>query len=285
MRQYILKSITIPMLITCCLLLAGITHADNLQAEDSRLPQPLPTDLASYEYGFNYGEGIKKAIPLMSASNKVLFKHGVMDWLHGKALNISPHLLKEESPTKLKWMEESYVLGMVFAQVSLNISHNLSSNLDYIIAFQASIDAGISLDDNVVNGDIASSKKRGLALLKATSQLKKGIVSAGILYKVVEEGNGHRPDNDARLLLSYTGRLLNGVEFDSKEYINSYPALSSLALVPGLKKALMKMNVGSKWTVVIHPQSAFGSQGYKNLVQPNKIVIYDVELMDIKNFL
>jgi FKBP-type peptidyl-prolyl cis-trans isomerase len=50
-------------------------------------------------------------------------------------------------------------------------------------------------------------------------------------------------------------------------------------LVPGWKKILKVMPVGSHWTLFIPPEMGYGARGVGSTVGPNELLIFDVELL------
>jgi FKBP-type peptidyl-prolyl cis-trans isomerase FklB len=104
---------------------------------------------------------------------------------------------------------------------------------------------------------------------------------SGVLYKVIKEGDGRKPQETDTVEVNYRGALINGTEFDAVE--PGHPAsLKVSQLIPGWKQALNVMPVGSKWQVVIPSQLAYGERGVGNDIGPNEVLVFDLELLAIK---
>ena len=104
----------------------------------------------------------------------------------------------------------------------------------------------------------------------------------GVLYKVVEQGEGPNPTMDSTVTVHYRGTLIDGTEFDSS-YSRKEPAIFSLGgIIPGWQEALQLMSVGSKWEIVIPPQLAYGPQGAPPAIPPSSTLIFEIELLDIE---
>ena len=73
----------------------------------------------------------------------------------------------------------------------------------------------------------------------------------------------------------------SGVIFD-KTYSHTPVIIRISNTIKGWQEALVKMNEGSKWRIFLPPYLAFGNTK-KGIIEPNSIVIYEIELLKIKN--
>jgi FKBP-type peptidyl-prolyl cis-trans isomerase FklB len=100
----------------------------------------------------------------------------------------------------------------------------------------------------------------------------------GLLYKVLDSGDGKVPSADSTVTVHYRGKLVDGSEFDSS-YANDEPATFPLERVmPGFSQALTRMPEGSKWQVVIPPELAYGEHG-AGPIGPNATLVFELELI------
>ncbi len=104
----------------------------------------------------------------------------------------------------------------------------------------------------------------------------------GIYYKVLVEGNGAYPDSTSTVECHYSGKTINGEEFDSSYLRNEPIEFPVNGVIPGWQYILPKMKVGSKWTVVIPSDLAYGPNGAGQAIGPNQTLIFDMELLSIK---
>jgi FKBP-type peptidyl-prolyl cis-trans isomerase FklB len=82
--------------------------------------------------------------------------------------------------------------------------------------------------------------------------------------------------------VNYRGTLIDGTEFDSS-YKRGQPASFQLArIIPGWKEALKLMPTGSKWQIFIPPALAYGTRGSGDKIGPNATLIFEVELLSVK---
>jgi len=126
-------------------------------------------------------------------------------------------------------------------------------------------------------------KKDGMAFL-AENKKKEGVktLASGLQYKVISEGNGKSPKATDTVTLNYRGTLINGYEFDSS-YRRGVPStLLVNGAISGWTEALQLMKVGAKWQLFIPSNLAYGEEGTGNMIGPNASLIFEVELISIK---
>jgi FKBP-type peptidyl-prolyl cis-trans isomerase FklB len=103
---------------------------------------------------------------------------------------------------------------------------------------------------------------------------------SGVLYKSAVEGKGAKPGDTDSVLVNYKGTLISGVEFDGNA--DGKPVTLKVdQLILGWKEALKLMPTGSRWTIVIPPQMAYGARGVGSDIGPNETLVFDVELVAI----
>lgn len=118
----------------------------------------------------------------------------------------------------------------------------------------------------------------------ADNALNVGVetTDSGLQYMVIEEGDGPQPTAEDVVRVHYSGRLVDGTEFDSS-YKRGEPATFQVGgVIPGWQEALKMMKVGSKWRLFIPPERAYGERGAGPIIQPNAVLIFDVELLAIE---
>ena len=117
----------------------------------------------------------------------------------------------------------------------------------------------------------------------AENATRDGVQSldGGVQYKVEREGNGAKPVATDTVRVHYSGTLLDGTEFDSS-YERGQPTDLGLGnVIPGWRTALMAMPVGSKWTICIPSEQAYGARGAGARIGPNQTLRFDIELLEV----
>jgi FKBP-type peptidyl-prolyl cis-trans isomerase len=121
-------------------------------------------------------------------------------------------------------------------------------------------------------------------LFLAENGKKPGVVTlpSGLQYTILRAGHGPTPTERDTVECNYRGTTLGGVEFDSSSRAASSTTVVLAQVIAGLREALTRMPVGSKWQIVVPPALASGTRAATMLVPPGEVLIYDVELLAIK---
>ncbi len=123
--------------------------------------------------------------------------------------------------------------------------------------------------------------KAGRDFLEANA--KRGevkVTASGLQYEVVTEGSGAQPTATDRVVVHYTGKLIDGTVFDSSEERGEPATFGVTQVIPGWVEALQMMKAGSKWRLYIPANLAYGSQGVPG-IGPNQTLIFDVTLLEV----
>jgi FKBP-type peptidyl-prolyl cis-trans isomerase FklB len=129
-----------------------------------------------------------------------------------------------------------------------------------------------------------ANKKEGDEFL-AANKAKEGVVTlpSGLQYKILSAGTGPKPTAKDTVVCNYRGTLINGKEFDSS-YKRGEPATFPVSgVIKGWTEALQLMPVGSKWQLFVPADLAYGERGPAPEIGPNATLIFDVELLSIKD--
>lgn len=103
---------------------------------------------------------------------------------------------------------------------------------------------------------------------------------SGLKYKVIKKGSGARPTASSVVTVKYTGKLENGMVFDSTDLHGGEPATFPLdGVIPGWTEGLQLMQPGAVYEFVIPGNLAYGPQGIPGTIPPNATLIFDVELI------
>lgn len=114
---------------------------------------------------------------------------------------------------------------------------------------------------------------------EATGEYQK--MENGILYQIIEEGNGPKPSATDVVKVNYEGTNTKGEIFDSS-YERGTPAEFPLnRVIKGWTETLKMMPTGSTWKVVIPPGLAYGERGSPPKIGPNEPLTFKIELIEI----
>ena len=117
----------------------------------------------------------------------------------------------------------------------------------------------------------------------AANKAKNGVVAlpSGVQYRIIDEGEGGRPNMDSTVKVHYRGSKVNGLEFDSS-FARNQPATFKIdQVLRGWQEVLPLMRVGDQWQVFLPPEMAYGERGPRP-IGPNQALIFDIKLIEIK---
>lgn len=109
------------------------------------------------------------------------------------------------------------------------------------------------------------------------------VSETGLYYDVYYKGNGEQAIEGKYAEFNYSTSLLDGtVLYTSEEYGTRTILIGHNEDENGLDEGLRMMHVGDKARFILHPFIAFGipGDGYKVPIQA--ILLYDIELIDVR---
>ena len=129
----------------------------------------------------------------------------------------------------------------------------------------------------------AASKKAQDNLLGALSE---GFdqTESGLRYKIIQKGDGIKPQKGQNVSVHYKGMFAEGGVFDDS-YKRGNPIEFPIGMgnvIPGWDEGILLLNKGDKARFVIPSHLAYGEAGAGGVIPPNATLVFDVELMDIK---
>jgi FKBP-type peptidyl-prolyl cis-trans isomerase FklB len=197
----------------------------------------------SYAIGVNFGQGLLKQSIELDMTS---FSRGLMDSLAGSA-----KLLTDE--------EVRAIIAALQAEVKKKEAASHARKLETI-------------------------KKEEADFLAANKE-KEGVVTleSGLQYKILKAGDGVKPNENDTAVCNYRGTLIDGTEFAST-YKNNRPITFPIQkVIRGWREAFPLMQTGSKWQLFVPSSLAYGEQGSGRKIGPNATLIFEIELISIKN--
>jgi FKBP-type peptidyl-prolyl cis-trans isomerase FklB len=148
-----------------------------------------------------------------------------------------------------------------------------------MMAFQTEIRAKMA-EKTKVEGE--KNKTEGDKFL-ADNKDKEGVktLPSGLQYKVIKEGAGDIPTAADSVTVNYSGKFLDGTEFDSS-YKRGQPASFPVGgVIPAWTEILQKMKVGSKYEIWVPGALGYGEHGNPPRIPPNATLHFEIELLSI----
>jgi len=108
-----------------------------------------------------------------------------------------------------------------------------------------------------------------------------------IKITILKEGTGPEAKSGDNISVNYTGMLTNNTIFDSNidpKFGHTDPFIFSLGagqVIQGWDKGIEGMKVGEKRKLEIAPEYAYGEYGIGEIIPPNSVLIFEVELLEI----
>ncbi len=106
--------------------------------------------------------------------------------------------------------------------------------------------------------------------------------ASGLQYKIIEPGSGPSPNENSIAVVNYKVKLIDGTEVESTEKRGRPAELPLRAIPKGLAEGLQLLKKDGKAVFWIHPKIGYGDR-QRIRMPPNSLLIYDVELVDVKS--
>jgi FKBP-type peptidyl-prolyl cis-trans isomerase FklB len=128
------------------------------------------------------------------------------------------------------------------------------------------------------------SAKAGKTFL-AENGKREGVVTtdSGLQYEVLTKADGAQPKATDVVTVHYEGKLTDGSVFDSSIQRGSPIDLPVNGVIPGWVEGLQLMHVGEKYKLYIPSELAYGEQSPTPAIPANAVLVFELELLSIKD--
>ena len=117
-----------------------------------------------------------------------------------------------------------------------------------------------------------------VAAVAAAAGVAWAAMPAAVTVETLTAGQGPSPTIEDVALINYKGTLPDGKVFDQQQQA----ALPLAGVVPGFTKALVQMQRGGKYKVLIPSELGYGSQ-QAGPIPPNTDLTFEIELLDFRS--
>lgn len=102
----------------------------------------------------------------------------------------------------------------------------------------------------------------------------------GILYKVINEGNGKQAQPRSVVSVYYKGSLIDGKVFDDNTQQGYPDAFRLTDLIVAWQIAIPQMKEGDKWQIFVPSELGYGKRGTHG-IPGNSTLIFEIELVKV----
>lgn len=213
-----------------------------------------------------------------------------------------------ETPQKEKTVEMKTLEDSASYAIGITIGNNLAEDfknqkVDSVFDHElllSGLSTALASEEGIVGAEDARgivnrffegmTAKRGEANRKSGADFlaknadKKGVMTteSGLQYIVLKEGEGEAPTASDKVMVHYTGKLLDGTVFDSS-YDRGEPAEFYVRqVIPGWTEALQLMKPMAEYKLFIPSDLAYGENGNpRGGIGPNEVLVFDVKLIEV----
>ncbi len=181
---------------------------------------------------------------------------------------------------------------VVLEKVSVFAKGDQYKNYDAAKTFEEG-KKNIAAHNKAMTEKMEAEKKRkeeefAAAQAKLVEDMKAGMQStpSGLHYRIttaIEEGK--KPQKGDIVSVHYAGKLVDGTEFDSS-FKRNEPIEIPIGMgrvIAGWDEGIMLLKEGESATFLIPSELAYGSRGAAGVIPPNAWLIFDVQLVEVKD--
>lgn len=112
---------------------------------------------------------------------------------------------------------------------------------------------------------------------------------SGVSVEIIDPGTGNKSDSGKFISVNYTGTSWSGKKFDSNTdsaFGHLMPldfVIGSGEMTKGFDEAVRGLGVGAKIRAYIPSSLAYGANPNSPLIKPNESLIFDIEVLDVKD--
>jgi FKBP-type peptidyl-prolyl cis-trans isomerase len=104
--------------------------------------------------------------------------------------------------------------------------------------------------------------------------------SSGLHYQILNQGSGSSATPNSKIVITYTGKLMNGHVFD-EELTPNAEAWTLSGLIQGWIIGIPLIQEGGHIKLIVPSSMAYGCSGYGS-IPGNTILFFDINLVDVQ---
>lgn len=104
--------------------------------------------------------------------------------------------------------------------------------------------------------------------------------SSGLHYQILDQGSGSHANSNSKIVITYTGKLMNGTVFDEKLTPNS-EAWALGGLIRGWIIGIPLIQEGGHIKLIVPSSLGYGCEQYYE-IPGNSVLYFDIHLIDVQ---
>jgi len=105
---------------------------------------------------------------------------------------------------------------------------------------------------------------------------------SGLLYRVIEPGEGISPSMGDKVVVNQRILLVNGKVIADTYQEGTPDTFLMKEAIPGIQEGMQLMQKGARYEFVVPPELAWGKKGVGNKIGPNAVLVFDLRLVEVE---
>lgn len=127
--------------------------------------------------------------------------------------------------------------------------------------------------------DTVSVASQKAFLAKAAKEEGATVLPDGVVFTIIQEGEGAMPTDADKVTVKYVGRLSDGTVFDDTEDENV--VFDVTRVIPGFSESLKQMRPGGTYRITIPADRAYGVKGITGVIPGNAALEFTITLLGV----
>ena len=158
-------------------------------------------------------------------------------------------------------------------------------NMDSVMEMKFDLATVVAAMKDVAKGDTSvMTRQQAMDFIqKDNKNVKK--TESGLLYEIVREGEGAKPDSADNVFVTYKLSDRKGNVIEDRSAEGDTTKLNMARVIPGWAEGLKMIGKGGKINAWMPSSAAYGAEGDKELgVAPNATLYFEIELVDLDKY-
>jgi len=147
------------------------------------------------------------------------------------------------------------------------------------------IPADLAFGSKSIKGVVPANSPMWL-YVKLYAVVTPGLNEEGIRSWKIKDGKESAADNADSKEISFHSIVSTETKASvMNTYLSNFPIKyipGQKTIVPGLRKILKNAKKGERYLILLDSKQAYGTRGYANLIQPNEDVLFNIEVIDVR---